>query len=62
MVSFRYAAGQIVRILKSRSAKVVFKEFSSVRKELWGGELWSDAYFLRSVGDEVTVEVINRYI
>jgi putative transposase len=58
----KYAPGEIVRILKSRSAKVVFKEFTDVRRELWGGEFWSDGYFVRSVGDEVTAEVIRRYI
>jgi putative transposase len=58
----KYAPGEIVRIFKSRSAKVVFKEFPEVRRELWGGELWSDGYFVRSVGDEVTTEIISRYI
>ena len=58
----KYAPGQIVRILKSRSAKMVFKEFPQVRKELWAGELWSDGYFVRSVGDQVTTEVIKRYV
>lgn len=58
----KYAPGQIVRILKSRSAKMVFKEFPQVRRELWAGELWSDGYFVRSVGDQVTTEIIKRYI
>ena len=58
----KYAPCEVVRILKSRSAKAVFKEFSDVRKELWAGEFWSDGYFVRSVGDEVTTEVIKRYI
>jgi putative transposase len=58
----KYAPGQIVRVLKSRSAKMVFKEFPQVRRELWAGELWSDGYFVRSVGDQVTTEIIKRYI
>ena len=58
----KYAPGEIVRILKSRSAKAVFKEFPEVRKKLWAGEFWSDGYFVRTVGDEVTTEVIKRYI
>src|SRR3990170_66727 len=58
----KYSPGEIVRILKSKSAKVVFREFPEVREELWGGEFWSDGYFVRSVGDEVTAEVIRRYI
>jgi len=33
-----------------------------VKKELWGGELWEDGYFARTVGDEVTAEVIRNYI
>ena len=58
----KYSPGEIVRVLKSRSAKIVFKEFPQVRKDLWAGELWSDGYFVRSVGDQVTTEVIKRYI
>ena len=50
------------RVLKSRSAKAVFKESPEVRKKLWAGEFWSDGYFVRSVGDGVTTEVIKRYI
>ena len=53
----KYSPGEIVRILKSKSAKVIFREFPEVREELW-----SDGYFVRSVGDEVTAEVIRRYI
>ena len=58
----RYSPSQIVQIMKSISAKVVFREFPEVREQLWGGELWSDGYFVRSVGDKVTSEVIRRYI
>ena len=58
----KYSPGEIVRVLKSKSAKVVFREFPEVREELWGGEFWSDGYYVRSVGDEVTAEVIRKYI
>jgi putative transposase len=58
----RYSPAEIVQIIKSISAKMVFKEFPEVKKELWGGEFWSDGYFVRSVGDKVTSEVIRRYI
>ena len=58
----KYTPGDIVRILGSRSAKAVFKEFPQVRRELGAGEFWSDGYFVRSVGDQVTTEIIKRYI
>ena len=58
----RYAPSEVVNILKSISAKMLFKEFPAIKTELWGGELWNDGYFVRSVGDKVTAEVIRRYI
>lgn len=58
----RYAPSQVVQILKSISARLVFQEFPEVKKQLWGGELWNDRFFVRSVGDKVTAEVIRHYI
>jgi putative transposase len=58
----RYSPARIVQIIKRISAKMVFKEFPEVKKQLWGGEFWSGGYFVRSVGDKVTSEVIRRYI
>jgi REP element-mobilizing transposase RayT len=25
---------------------MVFKEFPKIKKQLWGGELWNDGYFV----------------
>ncbi len=58
----RYSPARVVQVIKSISAKMVFREFPEVKKELWGGEFWSDGYFVRSVGDKVTSDLIRRYI
>ena len=58
----KYAPAQVVQIMKSISAREIFKEFPRLRKQLWGGKFWSDGYFVRSVGDNVTAEIIKRYI
>jgi putative transposase len=58
----RYSPARIVQILKSISARELFARFPWLRRKLWGGELWEDGYFVRSVGDQVTSEVIRRYI
>lgn len=58
----RYSPARVVQILKSISARELFSRFSWLRRKLWGGELWEDGYFVRSVGDAVTAEVIRRYI
>ena len=58
----RLSAAQIVQILKSLSARELFRQFPRLRRELWSGHLWSAGYFVRAVGDEVTGDVIRRYI
>jgi putative transposase len=58
----RYSPAEIVQIMKSISAREIFKKFPKLRKSLWAGELWNDGYFVRSVGDEVTADIIRRYI
>ena len=58
----RYSISAVVRLLKAVSAKEIRDEFPEVRKQLWGGEFWEDGYFVRTVGDKVTAEVIKKYI
>ena len=58
----RYSIGEVVRALKSISARELFREYPSLRKRLWKGELWEDGYFVRTVGDNLTSEMIEKYI
>jgi len=58
----RYSISKVVEIMKSISSSMVFREFPWLKEFLWGGELWSDGYFARTVGEKVTSEVIRRYI
>ena len=64
MVSFppKRGIGEVVRIFKSIVARELFREFPSLKKRLWGGELWEDGYFARTIGDRMTSEVIQKYI
>jgi putative transposase len=52
---------EMVRTLKSVSAKEIFRRYPEVKRELWGGEFWEDGYFVRTVGDKVTSEMIKQY-
>lgn len=56
------SVGSAVRILKSVSARLMFKKIPSLKKMLWAGELWGDGYFVRTIGDEVTAAMVQRYI
>jgi putative transposase len=64
LISFppRYGIGEVVRILKSKSARELFRVFPQIKKRLRAGEFWEDGYFARTVGDRVTREVIEKYI
>ena len=58
----RLSISQVVTRFKSLSARAIFQEHPEVKKQLWGGEFWEDGYFVRTVGDKVTAEVIKKYI
>jgi putative transposase len=58
----RWSIAQIITRFKSLSARAIFKEFPEIKRFLWGGELWADGYFARTVGDRLTADVIRRYI
>ena len=57
-----YAPAKVVQILKSITAREIFKKFPKMRKTMWSGMIWGDGYFVRSVGDKVTADVIRKYI
>lgn len=58
----RYSPSQIVNILKSISGRQIFQQFPEVKKRLWGGEFWGDGYYVGTVGDKTTTEIIKKYI
>ena len=58
----RYSPSQVVRIIKSITAKELFKKFPELKKELWGGEFCTKGYFINTVGQYANEEVIKRYV
>ncbi len=56
------SVGSAVRILKSISARWVFRRFPSLKSKFWSGELWGDGYFCRTVGEGVTAAIVRRYL
>ena len=57
-----YSPTKIVTIIKSLTAKEVFKRVPSVKKQLWGGEFWADGYYIGTVGQNATEAVIKEYV
>ena len=58
----KIAPGQIVRVFKSITAKEIFKRKPEVKRDLWGGEFWSDGYYVATVGERGNWRVVEEYI
>ncbi len=58
----RYSPTKIVTIIKSLTAIEIFKKHPEVKKELWGGEFWSDGYFVNTVSKFGDEETIRKYV
>jgi REP element-mobilizing transposase RayT len=57
-----YSPTKIIRIVKSITAREIFKRVPAVKKQLWGGEFWSKGNFISTVGRHGSEEVIRRYV
>ena len=58
----KYGGGQMVRVFKSNTARELFKAFPRLKRDLWGGEFWSDGYFLATVSTGGNWNVVERYV
>ena len=56
------AVSRLVTIIKSITAKEVFKKKPELKKELWGSSLWTSGYYASSVGKHGNEAVIGEYI
>ena len=57
-----YSPTKIITMIKSFTAKEMFARVPSVKKQLWGGEFWTDGYYVGTVGQHATEEVIKQYV
>ena len=57
-----YSPTKIVRTIKSITAKEIFRQLPEVKKQMWGGEFWSDGYYISTVGAHASEEQIQQYV
>lgn len=57
-----YSPSTIVRVVKSLTAKEIFRRCPEVKKQLWGGKFWSEGYFIASVVQHASAETIANYV
>jgi putative transposase len=57
-----YSPTKIITMIKSLTAREIFARVPAVKKQLWGGEFWTDGYYVGTVGQNATERVIKQYI
>ena len=57
-----YSVTKVVTMIKSITAREIFKRCPEVKKQLWGGEFWSDGYFGSTVGKHGNEKQIAKYV
>jgi REP-associated tyrosine transposase len=58
----KMAPGRIVQIFKSITAREIFQRKPSVKKALWGGEFWTDGYYVATVGERGDWDTVEKYV
>jgi putative transposase len=57
-----YSVSKLVTIIESLTAREIFRRCPEVKKQLWGGEFWTDGYFASTVGRHGNEKVIAAYV
>lgn len=57
-----YPVSKIVQTLKSVTAREILRQAPEVKKKLWGGEFWGKGYFVNTVGQHGSEELIAKYV
>ena len=53
---------EIVRIVKSITAREIYRRHPEVKTMLWGVNIWTRGYYINTVGKYGTEEVIRSYV
>ena len=57
-----YSVTKLVTMIKSLIAREVFRQCPEVKKQLWGGEFFGKGYFVNTVGQHGTENMISEYV
>lgn len=52
----------MITMLKSITAKQLFKRYPEIKAKLWGGKFWTSGFYANTVGQYSNEEVIKAYV
>jgi len=53
---------RIVQLIKSITAKEIYRIHPEIKEVLWGGHIWTSGYYINTVGAYANEEVIRTYV
>jgi REP element-mobilizing transposase RayT len=57
-----YSPTKVVRTIKSITAREIFARVPNVKQKLWGGQFWTDGYYVSTVGQHGSEDTIRQYV
>ena len=57
-----YSVTKVVTTIKSITAREILRKSPEVRKQLWGGEFWTDGYYAGTVGKHGNENTVTNYV
>ena len=58
----KHSGSAVVRIFKSITGRELFRRFPALKKELWGGEFWSDGFYIATVSERGNWKAVEQYV
>ncbi len=53
---------KVIQIVKSITAREIFKRAPEVKRKLWGGKFWTDGYYVNTVSRNGNEETVRNYV
>ena len=57
-----YSPKKVIQIVKSLTAREIFKRVPEVKRKLWGGKFWTDGYYVNTVSRYGSEEAVRKYV
>ena len=57
-----YNVTKIVKLIKSITAREIFKIHPDIKSILWGGEFWTKGYFINTISQRYSEQAISKYV
>ena len=58
----KYSGSEVVGMFKSITARELFTQYPLLKKDLWGGEFWSDGFYFATVSERGNWHVVEQYV